>query len=157
MKSLARCSRPCAKARVGGHRNRRRRSGAGRASHAHTDLVVRATLPFNDLHDDELAALADVFEELGKPTADPDEPAAAVLLGPVVAAVIGERSERSAGRRTRPTTVAIRLPGGMADSLMAFFDGFDEAIARSEGGCIAPIAAAFAPLIVAIRGCTTRA
>ncbi len=150
-------SRTCADVRVRGRQNRRRRAAAARRSYAHANvLVVRATLPFNDLHDDELTALAEVFEELGKPTADLDEQVTAVLLGPVVGAVREERCERSAGRRTHPVTVDLRLPEAMANAVLAFFGGFDEAIAGSEGGCIPAIAAAFAPLVAAIRGSATR-
>ncbi len=110
--------------------------------------VVRATLPANRLSDEELAALAQVFEELAKPGNDVAEQVAAALVLPVLAAFRKERQERSAGRRTEPVSVELYVPRTMSRHLVAFFEGLVGAIQRSGRGSMASV---FAPLVAAIR------
>lgn len=110
--------------------------------------VVRATLPADRLSDVELAALAQVLEELASPANGVSEQVAAVLVVPVVDALRKERRERSAGRGTESMSLELRVPKPMRPHLGAFFEGLVGAIHAS--GCNS-MASVLAPLVAAIR------
>lgn len=110
--------------------------------------AIRATLSLNELRDEELAALTDVFEELANPGQDLGEQVAAVLIVPVLDAFRTERLERSAGRRTDAIPVELQVPAPMKEHLLAFFDGLVAAIQGGGGGSVAAV---FAPLVTGIR------